>query len=462
LVLLLASLLTQATSLWAGHRALNSQAQLARERGRSDALDQLQAQQNHLALAERLLGNPLANEKVRRGLISQMVQGQRARDQALRDLLRADTTEKPAGVANQPLSYAQLEQALQQWDRGHHALLKTQAPLLNTGWPLTPQERISLPAFQALQRLAQGRLQAQWTVAEALKRAQEEEHNSQQMILASVNADLSTSQSSGLIALLLLLAGGGLLLLKTTTTSAAATNGTTDSDANAQPTRKADHEAPGVLAGASTEPTAAPTQPGAPAPPSTDVADLAGRSAAVNAVTAPTTASPNAVSSSLGPTIQPPGPGSPGTELAVVIQQLLALAPGVEALHGALVQLSQGSTSQPTAGLLAAAQQASAPADGPAKTTIDPTAAELPTWTALQQTLEDLLRNPFKLEDRQRLRTLLHHLLKTAGPQGDPELEQAFAKLMKESGDGRLPVPSRELLHELLGLVQRPRTSGET
>ena len=143
----------------------------------------------------------------------------------------------------------------------------------------------------------------------------------------------------------------------------------------------------------------------------------------------------------------------------MVIQQLLALAPGVEALHGALVQLSQGSTSQPTAGLLATAQQASAPADGPANTTIDPTAAELPTWTALQQTLEDLLRNPFKLEDRQRLRTLLHHLLKTAGPQGDPELEQAFAKLMKESGDGRLPVPSRELLHELLGLVQRPRTS---
>ena len=459
MVLLLASLLTQATSLWTGHRALNSQAQLARERERSDALDQLQDEQNHLALAERLLGNPLANEKVRRGLISQMVQGQRARDQALRDLLRADTTEKPAGVAHQPLSYVQLEQALQQWDRGHHALLKTQAPLLNTGGPLTPQARISLPAFQAMQRLAQGRLQAQWTVAEALKRAQEEEHNSQQMTLASVNADLSTSQSSGLIALLLLLAGGGLLLQKTTTTSSAATNG---SDANAQPTRKADHEAPGRLAGASTEPTAAPTQPGAPAPPSTDVADLGGRSAAVNDVTAPTTASPNAVSSSLGPTIQPPGPGSPGTELAVVIQQLLALAPGVEALHGALVQLSQGSTSQPTAGLLAAAQQASAPADGPAKTTIDPTAAELPTWTALQQTLEDLLRNPFKLEDRQRLRTLLLHLLKTAGPQGDPELEQAFAKLMKESGDGRLPVPSRELVHELLGLVQRPRTSDGT
>ena len=175
MVLLLASLLTQATSLWTGHRALNSQAQLARERERSDALDQLQDEQNHLALAERLLGNPLANEKVRRGLISQMVQGQRARDQALRDLLRADTTEKPAGVAHQPLSYAQLEQALQQWDRGHHALLKTQAPLLNTGGPLTPQARISLPAFQAMQRLAQGRLQAQWTVAEALKRAQEEE-----------------------------------------------------------------------------------------------------------------------------------------------------------------------------------------------------------------------------------------------------------------------------------------------
>ncbi|MCP9787391.1 hypothetical protein KBY99_00140 [Cyanobium sp. Maggiore-St4-Cus] len=357
------------------------------------------------------------------------------------------------------MSYAQLEQALQQWDRGHHALLKTQAPLLNTGGPLTPQARISLPAFQAMQRLAQGRLQAQWTVAEALKRAQEEEHNSQQMTLASVNADLSTSQSSGLIALLLLLAGGGLLLQKTTTTSSAATNG---SDANAQPTRKADHEAPGRLAGASTEPTAAPTQPGAPAPPSKDVADLGGRSAAVNDVTAPTTASPNAVSSSLGPTIQPPGPGSPSTELAVVIQQLLALAPGVEALHGALVQLSQGSTAQPTAGLLATAQQASAPADGSANTTIDPTAAELPTWTALQQTLEDLLRNPFKLEDRQRLRTLLHHLLKTAGPQGDPELEQAFAKLMKESGDGRLPVPSRELVHELLGLVQRPRTSDGT
>lgn len=459
MVLLLASLLTQATSLWTGHRALNSQAQLARERERSDVLDQLQAQQNHLALAERLLGNPLANEKVRRGLISRMVRGQRARDQALRDLLRADTTETPAGVAHQPLSYVQLEQALQQWDRGHHALLKTQAPLLNTGWPLTPQERISLPAFQAMQRLAQGRLQAQWTVAEALKRAQEEEHNSQQMILASVNADLRTSQSSGLISLLLLLAGGGLLLQKTTTTSSAATHGTTDSDANAQPTRKADHEEPGRLAGASTEPTATPSQPGAPAPSSTDVADLAGQSAAVNAVTAPTTASPNAVSSSLGPTIQPSGPGSPGTELAVVIQQLLALAPGVEALHGALVQLSQGSTAQPTAGLLAAAQQSSAPADALANTTIDPTAAELPTWTALQQTLEDLLRNPLKLEERQRLRPLLHHLLKTAGPQGDPELEQAFAKLMKESGDGRLPVPSRELLHELLGLVQRPRTS---
>jgi hypothetical protein len=143
----------------------------------------------------------------------------------------------------------------------------------------------------------------------------------------------------------------------------------------------------------------------------------------------------------------------------VVIQQLLALAPGVEALHGALVQLSQGSTAQPTAGPLAAAQQASTPSDGSAKTTIGPTAEGPPTWTALEQNLEDLLRNPFKLEDRQRLSTLLHDLLKTTGPQGDPELEQAFAKLMKESGDGRLPVPSRELLHELLGLVQRPRTS---
>jgi hypothetical protein len=451
--------LTQAASVWSGHRALNSQAQLARERGRSDALDKLQAQQNDLALAERLLGNPLANEKVRKELISRMVQGQRARDQARRDLLRADITETPAGVAHQPLSYVQLEQALQQWDRGHHALIKTQAPLLNTGWPLTPQERISQPAFRAMQRLAQGRLQAQWTVAEALKRAQEEEHNSQKKILARANADLSTSQSSGLIALILLLAGSGLLLQKTTTTSSAATNGTTDSDANAQPTREADQEAPGRLAGASTEPTAAPPQPGAPAPPSTDVADPAGRSAAVDVVTAPTSVSPNAVSSSLGPTIQPPSPGSLGTELAVVIQQLLALAPGVEALHGALVQLSQGSTAQPTAGPLAAAQQASTPSDGSAKTTIGPTAEGPPTWTALEQNLEDLLRNPFKLEDRQRLSTLLHDLLKTTGPQGDPELEQAFAKLMKESGDGRLPVPSRELLHELLGLVQRPRTS---